>query len=386
MGLDALASEMDELARAAVNPFGVVSSMHSDRVAARASRQRRRLFLPRHHLVVDDGVTDALTMRRPESVEDNMQSPTFHPDLRAARFLPRAIVGPRSLGVVRALIRFTALSTNSWAVVEKIGTEVSVRVFRPESPHPGGPALLWIHGGGMVMGTAAIDDRFCRWLAGELGIIVASVDYRLAPEYPYPVPLHDCYSGLRWLATQPDVDASRIAIGGASAGGGLAAALALLAKQEGEIQPAFQLLVYPMLDDRTSDRSDIDARRLRIWSHSSNRFGWNAYLGGRVGVEVPALAAPARADDLTGLPPAWIGVGTHDLFHDEDVHYAARLTASGVSCFLHEVPGAYHGFDTLETSAAVSRTFREAKVAALAEALGIPRNPAREGPARRRRK
>ena len=127
--------------------------------------------------------------------------------------------------------------------------------------------MLWIHGGGYVIGSAAQDDAVCRHLAHELGRLVAAVDYRLAPEHPFPVPLHDCHDALVWLANRGDVDADRVAIGGASAGGGLAAALALLARDRAEVRPAFQLLSYPMLDDRTALRTDIDERHFRLWNN-----------------------------------------------------------------------------------------------------------------------
>lgn len=200
------------------------------------------------------------------------------------------------------------------------------------------------------------------------------MEYRLAPEHPFPTPPEDCYTALEWLARQPDIDAGRIAIGGQSAGGGLAAALALLAKERGEIRPVLQLLSYPMLDDRTTTRTDIDMRRLRIWSPGSNQFGWRAYLGhATADGNVPPLAAPARYDDLSGLPPAWIGVGTNDLFHDEDVTYARRLQRAGVACTLRVVPGAYHNFDSIEPKTAVSRAFVTAQITALDEALNCPR-------------
>jgi acetyl esterase/lipase len=251
-----------------------------------------------------------------------------------------------------------------------VDTDVSVHVFRPASARPRTPALLWIHGGGMVLGDAAQDSRFCRRIAEQLNIVVVSVEYRLAPEHPFPTPLEDCYAALRWLARQADIDPARIAVGGASAGGGLAAALALLAKERGEIRPVLQLLSYPMLDDRTTTRTDIDPRRLRVWSPYSNRFGWRAYLGpATADGNVPPLAAPARYDDLSGLPPAWIGVGTNDLFHDEDVTYARRLQQAGVDCTLHVVPGAYHNFDSIEPKTGLSQAFVEAQTTALDEAL-----------------
>jgi acetyl esterase/lipase len=294
----------------------------------------------------------------------------FHPDLRrVARWLPRAAVSPRTLKPIRLLSGLPAKMPTK-AVEVKAVAAISVRVHRPApSEHPL-PALLWIHGGGYVIGTAAQDDALCRRFAQELGIIVVAVDYRLAPEQQFPVPLHDCYGALAWLAHQPDVDSTRIAVGGASAGGGLAAALALLARERGEVQVAFQLLAYPMLDDRTATRLDVDERNLRLWNTKANRFGWQSYLGHPLGcTEVSGLAAPARFDDLGHVSPAWIGVGTLDLFYEEDVAYADRLRAAGVECQLDVVEGAFHGFDLVQPKAGVSQEFRSAQVAALAAAL-----------------
>jgi acetyl esterase/lipase len=297
----------------------------------------------------------------------------FNPQLPAARFLPRTIITPRTLPALRFLTKLTVSARRPDAEIVSVDSDVSVHVFRPASARPGTPALLWIHGGGMVLGDAAQDSRFCRRVADELNVVVVSVEYRLAPEHPFPTPLEDCYTALQWLARQPDIDPARIAIGGQSAGGGLAAALALLAKERGEIRPVLQLMSYPMLDDRTTTRSDIDPRRLRIWSPDSNRFGWRAYLGASASDgNVSPLAAPARYDDLSGLPPAWIGVGTNDLFHDEDVAYARRLQQAGVASTLRVVPGGYHNFDSMEPKAAVSRAFVQAQITALDEALNGP--------------
>jgi acetyl esterase/lipase len=240
-----------------------------------------------------------------------------------------------------------------------------VRLHRPGGGSRSGPALLWIHGGGYVIGSAQQDDDLCRRFARELGVIVAAVDYRLAPEHPYPAPLEDCYAALTWLAALPAVDPARIAIGGASAGGGLAAALALLARDRGEVTPTLQLLAYPMLDDRSG--STPENPKYRLWGPTSNRFGWAAYLGNAD----PKVAVPARHENLSGLPPAWIGVGTHDLFHDEDLAYAARLTAAGVPCHIETVPGAFHGFDVIAPKAAVSRAFFTSQCASLRSALAV---------------
>lgn len=302
-----------------------------------------------------------------------MGTATIHPELRrAAALLPRGGIGPRTLRPIRALTTVSARRGARHATVERVGA-VDVWLFRPPGagagPHP---ALLWVHGGGYVIGSPAQDAGQCRRMAERLGIVVAAVDYRLAPEHRFPEPLHDCHDALRWLADRPDVDPARVAIGGASAGGGLAAALALLARQRGEVSPVFQLLSYPMLDDRTVTRRDVDVRSLRLWNPRANRFGWSAYLGRPPGgPDVDPLAAPARATDLSGLPPAWVGVGTADLFHDEDVAYAERLQAAGVPCQLDVVEGAFHGFDGVVPKAPVSRAYRQAMVTALAAGLGV---------------
>ncbi len=185
------------------------------------------------------------------------------------------------------------------------------------------------------------------------------------------------YAALRWLAEHPDVDAERIALVGDSAGGGLAAAVALLARDRGEIKPVVQVLSYPMLDDRTTD-GGVDPRRLRMWNRRSNRFGWDAYLGELAGAEVPTTAAPARAEDLSGLPATWIGVGTNDLFYAENAAWAQRLRDAGVPCELFVVPGAYHGFDVSEPRTEVSRDFLRARINALRTPLTEPAGPNRE--------
>ncbi len=296
----------------------------------------------------------------------------FHPDLRrVARWLPGAVVGPRTQGPIRALTRLAARIPARDVRVEVVGP-ISVRVHRPATGGETRAALLWIHGGGYVLGSAAQDDPICRQFVEALGIVVASVDYRLAPEHRFPVPLEDCYAGLTWLARQRYVDPDRIAVGGASAGGGLAAALALLAHERGGPALAFQLLSYPMLDDRTANRTDIDESRFRLWNNKANRLGWQSYTGCRPGSgEIGGLAAPARYGDLSGLPPAWVGVGTLDLFHEECLAYARRLGEAGVGCQVEQVPGAFHGFDVVRQKAGVSREFRTAQVAALAGAFGL---------------
>lgn len=237
------------------------------------------------------------------------------------------------------------------------------------------PALLWIHGGGYVMGSADMDASALGRLAEGLDLVVVSVEYRLAPEHPFPRPLDDCYAALKWLhgeAGALGVDPARIAIGGASAGGGLCAALAQRAHDAGEVTPAFQLLIYPMLDDRTTLKGDHGGRGELLWTPANNLIGWTAYLGHAPaeGEDRP-YAAPARRADLSGLPPAWIGVGTLDLFFDEDVDYASRLKASGVACELEIVEEAYHGFEAIAPQAPESAAFIKGLTSALCRGLGI---------------
>ena len=187
-------------------------------------------------------------------------------------------------------------------------------------------------------------------LASELGCVVVSVDYRLAPETPHPGPIEDCYAALKWMHAHADelgIDPARIAVGGESAGGGLAACLALLARDRGEIPLVFQLLIYPMLDDRTVTEAEPHPfAGAFIWTRDSNRFGWTSLLGCEPGGdEVSPYAAASRATDLKGLPPTFIAVGSLDLFLEEDLEYTRRLLRAGVSTELHIYPGAYHAFN-----------------------------------------
>lgn len=225
-------------------------------------------------------------------------------------------------------------------------TGVTVTVHRAAGLEEPAPALFWIHGGGYVMGSVGTDavmfDRRCP----DLGIIGISIDYRLAPETPFPGPLDDVYTGLAWIfmhAGELGIDPARIGIGGVSAGAGLCSALALLVRDRGELNVQFQLLDCPMLDDtQTTPSSQLDD--LIVWTRSSNEFGWRSYLGDRYGAgDIPAYAAAARATDLSNLPPAYVSVGTADGFRDENIAYASRLMEAGVPTELHVYPGAPHG-------------------------------------------
>ena len=273
---------------------------------------------------------------------------------RAARIMPAPPVHRHwTLPVMRWLTKVGVrhkLSSGVTVEVRPIGA-ASVHIYRPPVQTSDG-AVLWIHGGGFVIGAAIMDDVRCSRYALEFGTVVVSVEYRLAPEHPFPAPLDDCFAAWTWMQEQAErlgVDPHRIVVGGESAGGGLAATLVQRIHDTGGPQPAAQLLVYPMLDDRTAARTELDAVKHRLWNNRANRAGWTAFLGHEPGRDathdhVAEYAVGARRSDLTGLPPAWIGVGEVDLFHDEDRDYAERLVAAGVPCEFVAVPGAPHGF------------------------------------------
>ncbi|MGE3855568.1 MAG: alpha/beta hydrolase [Dehalococcoidia bacterium] len=297
-------------------------------------------------------------------------------DLAGAVQVLRARSAARQAAVGRA-VRTAGVTAEDRAVPGPEGAPpVPVRVYRgARTPATGAAALLWIHGGGMVMGDIDQSDAYCTDVAHRLGVVVVSTDYRVAPEHPFPAPLEDCYASLRWLAQSADalgVDAARIAIGGSSAGAGLAAGLALLARDRGEVPVCYQHLIYPMLDDRNVTASSHRITDPRVWNRTSNLAGWHAYLAGRAGTEdVSPYAAPARATDLAGLPPAYITVGTLDLFMDEDVEYARRLVDAGVRAELRVYPGVFHASPTYIPNAAVSRRWTADQREALARGLGV---------------
>jgi triacylglycerol lipase len=252
--------------------------------------------------------------------------------------------------------------------------ETPVLLYRPTKAEGPLPAILFIHGGGYVFGTAEGGAAACTEAAGELPCVVASVEYRLAPETPAPGPAEDCFAALVWLhryAEALGVDPGRIAIWGESAGGGLAAAVALMARDRGEVSPRLQMLIYPMLDDRTVSQG---ARNPHVgefvWTPQSNAFGWRALLAGEPGGEgAHPYSVPARAEDLRGLPPAFIAVGSLDLFLQEDIDYASRLLAAGVPTELHVIPGAYHAFEALAPQSAAAQAYFRLRREALARAL-----------------
>jgi acetyl esterase/lipase len=290
----------------------------------------------------------------------------IHPDLvELLSSFPMPTLDHDALPTMRSFVLVPQAFSDD---VERIEREVPgeppipVRIHRPKGFD--GPLPCWfsIHGGGYIVGSYDLDDTVFNELSPKLGMVGVSVDYRLAPETPYPGPLEDCYRALRWVHDNADelgIDAGRIGVGGGSAGGGLAAALALLARDRGEVPLHFQLLDCPMLDDRQiTTSSQVDG--LPVWSRESNGFGWQCYLGDLYGSDdVPYTAAAARATDLSGLPPAFVSVGAVDGFLDEDVDYALRLHHAGVPTELHVYPGLPHGYQMAPHCEAVRQARRD---------------------------
>lgn len=253
-----------------------------------------------------------------------------------------------------------------------------VPVFVYEPPGTSGlrPAILQIHGGGMIAGKAELTVLGTAPIALGLGCVVVSVDYRLAPETPFPGLLDDCYAALLWLfdnAARLGIDPARVAVSGDSAGGGLAAALAIMARDVGDTRLAAQLLTYPMLDHRTGGSDDPYCNPTTgefVWTRDRNQFGWDA-LRGNYGLddERRGWFSPALATDLAGLPPAWIGTGALDLFFDENLTHARQLSAAGVAIDFHSFAGAIHGFNAL-ANAEVSRRFAREYADAITRFVG----------------
>ncbi len=253
--------------------------------------------------------------------------------------------------------------------------DVMIRHYCPATQSQPLPCLYWMHGGGYVLGSVEDDDPVVDQIVAAVNCAVVSVEWRKAPENPFPAPMIDCYVGLKWTyehAQSLRIDPSHLAIGGSSSGAGLAAGLALLARDTSEVPICFQLLVYPMLDDRCLTASSYRITDPRVWNRESNLKGWRAYLGDAAGTDaVSPYAAPARATCLDGLPPAYISVGDLDLFLDENIEYARRLLQAGVPTELHVYAGGVHGFDRFAPAARLSQRFIRDRHEVLLGVFGI---------------
>lgn len=244
--------------------------------------------------------------------------------------------------------------------------EVSLLICRPTAATGPTPLVYHVHGGGMIIGDNRTGVLEALDWAQDLGLTVVSVEYRLAPETPHPGPVEDCYAGLVWAvehAEELGVDPARVVVAGASAGGGLSAALALLARDRRGPALLGQLLIYPMIDDRNDSPSAVQMADTGTWGRTANTTGWSSLLGDAAGgADVSPYAAPARATDLSGLPPAFVDVASAENFRDEDVAYAVRLWQAGVQAELHVWPGGFHGFDAFAPEAQISQEARAARL------------------------
>lgn len=255
--------------------------------------------------------------------------------------------------------------------VPATGSLPGVKVYVVNSdPSRRRPAILHTHGGGFILGSARGELRNLQETAQTLDCVVVTVEYQLSPKVRYTQSTEETYAGLKWLHDNGEslgVDRSRIAVMGESAGGGHAAILAIKARDRGEVPLVFQSLVYPMLDDRTGSVGKVPPFVATVgWSAGENRLGWESFLGVEPGgPNIPAAAVPARLEDVSGLPPAWIGVGGVDLFAAEDITYARRLTLANVPTELLVMPGGFHGFDRVAASTSLAREFTQSKLSAL---------------------
>ncbi|WP_313469717.1 alpha/beta hydrolase [Lysinibacillus sp.] len=257
------------------------------------------------------------------------------------------------------------------------GSEMLVKIYEPAKRKQDKlPAMLWIHGGGFVMGHPDMDDVLCERFVQAANCVVVSIDYRLAPEHPYPAAIEDCYAGLVWMTNKEQslgIDVRRVAIAGASGGGGLTVALALMARDKGGPSIIFQMPLYPMLDNRNETHSSyeiIDDHA--TWNRTNNMTAWRMYLGEEENINaLSPHAVPSRAENLAGLPPTYICIGQLDLFRDETLDYVTRLAQAGVEVEFHLYPGSYHCFEVFVPEAKISQLAIQNYLDAMARALNI---------------
>jgi acetyl esterase/lipase len=316
-------------------------------------------------------ITDFTQLIDPEllpalQVPDELQEIIFRDPITA-----RAIFADREN--IDSQLAIQAEVTISERIISGPNGDIRLFIYEPATPAPR-PALLWIHGGGYFLGSAR-DDMFCIPFADHARCTVVSVDYRLAPEHPFPAGPEDCYSALQWIASHSDelgIDPKRIAIGGASAGGGMAAGVALMNRDRGGVPVVLQLLLYPMIDDSHDTPSGHAITSLSVWNRKVSLYAWGLYLGNLNGKDVSPYAAAARATDVSGLPPTYLCVGTLDLFRDEIITYAQRLMAANIPTELVVYPRVTHAAEGLAPDAEVSYRMRANYIDALKRALAGP--------------
>jgi acetyl esterase/lipase len=285
--------------------------------------------------------------------------------------------GVKMLKTIHKLERFAKVAlpdgidcSNTW-IDREDGTKMRLRIYKPMTETRGGPAILWIHGGGYAIGTPETGAPKCKRMIGESGAVIVSPDYTLSSEKPYPAALNDCYLALEWLrdhALELGAKSDRIIVAGESAGGGLAIAMTLLARDKKDVSIAFQMPIYPMIDDRPTESSREN--NAPLWNTRNNRAAWKLYLGDLYGTDdVPVYAAPARTTDYTGLPPAFTYVGDLDPFCSETTEYFQKLASAGAPAEYRVYKGCYHGFDVVYPDARVSREALEAYSAYFRQAV-----------------
>ncbi|MBW9095443.1 alpha/beta hydrolase [Microbacterium jejuense] len=307
-----------------------------------------------------------------------LTAPPFDAELNAALELVADIISPTLTPDMIPLMRQMPADPTLDDLVAAVGAvheertiagydggEIVLSIYRRPGQATTGPGIYHIHGGGMVIGNRFMGVQAFLPYVQSHGAVVVSVEYRLAPEFPDPVPVEDCYAGLVWTAEHAGelgIDPSRLIVGGASAGGGLSAGVTLLARDRRGPRLRASLLIYPMLDDRNETVSSHQIQGIGVWDRTSNFTGWDALLGERRGSsDVSIYAAPGRAEDLSGLPPTFIDVGSAEVFRDEDVAYASRIWAAGGIAELHVWPGGFHGFDGFAPQAQLSRAMIETR-------------------------
>ncbi|MCT2536711.1 alpha/beta hydrolase [Aquibacillus koreensis] len=254
------------------------------------------------------------------------------------------------------------------------GQQMLIKIYEPihkdDEPLP---AVLWNHGGGYVLGHPNSDDRLCESFVDNLKCVVVSPDYRLAPEHPYPAAVEDCYASLKWTKDnymEFNIDLKRISVAGGSAGGGITAAIALLARDRGGPDICFQMPLYPMIDDRNITSSSLEIIDYQaVWFKANNIAAWKMYLGEIGNKKIPQYAAPARADNLEGLPPTYTCVGQLDPFRDETINYVARLASAGVDVEFKLYPGCFHAFEHIAPDAEISKQAKNEYINALSKAF-----------------
>lgn len=319
---------------------------------------------------------------------ETMARPPFDPELEAAltamgAAAPQTLTAdmiesaraPSTGPLVDDLLAEHGISRRDVTFPGYRGEEITLSVLAKQGHTGYGPVIYFAHGGGMVTGGRFGGvERLVDWIE-RFDVTCVTVEYRLAPEFPDPYPVEDCYEGLLWTVEHLEelgIDPARVIVAGASAGGGLAAGIALLARDRGAPSLAGQLLISPMLDDRDATMSTRQIDGVGVWDRTSNLTGWTALLGDRRGTDdVSMYAAPARATDVTGLPPAYIECGSAEVFRDEDVAFASALWAAGVQAELHVWAGGFHAFDLLAPHAAVSQAAKAARDDWLGRVLGV---------------